>query len=48
MITLTPAVLHFLIASGTLSLGGSIKDIKPKNSKDPSSKGKFKGSLRLN
>jgi hypothetical protein len=39
--TLIPAVLHFLMASGTVSLGGSIKEIKPKNSKEPSGNGSF-------
>jgi hypothetical protein len=31
MITLIPAVLHFLMASGTASLGGSIREMRPKN-----------------
>lgn len=48
MITFTPAVLHFLIASGTFSLGGSIKDTSPKNSNEPSSNGKLSGSFKLN
>jgi len=45
---LIPAVLHFFIASGTASLGGSIREINPRNSKSPSGKGKFNGFFRSN
>lgn len=48
MITLIPAVLHFLIASGTVSLGGSIKETSPKNSKSPSGNGKSNGFFKSN
>jgi len=41
MITLIPALLHFLTAKGTVSFGGSIRDINPTN------ENYFNGKLKL-
>jgi len=43
MITLIPADLHFLIAIGTVSFGGSYKDMRPIKVQSLNSKLYFSG-----